>query len=70
MVLRKTQYRISDDEQQSLGIARSFLFGKLHNSRWVLERAMRDHPMRLDATKVADVRIETHRLQRGRNIVR
>ena len=52
VVLRKTQYRISDDEQQSLGIARSFLFGKLHNSRWVLERAMRDHPMRLDATKV------------------
>ena len=41
--LRKTQYRISDSEEQSCRIARNFIYGKLYNSRQVLERTMRDH---------------------------
>lgn len=48
VVLRKQQYRISDDETESLKIARNMIIGKVYNSRWVLERAKRDHPMRVD----------------------
>ena len=49
VLLRKKQYRISDDPAQSCRIARSMVFGKTYNSRWVLERAIRDHAMRVDA---------------------
>ena len=52
VLLRKTQYRISDSEQSSHAIARNILVGKLHNSRWVLERTVRDHALRLDADSV------------------
>jgi len=52
VILRKTQYRLSDSEESSLPIARNILIGKLHNSRWVLERAARDHPLRLDSEQV------------------
>ncbi len=46
--LRKAQYRYSYDDKQSLDIARNIIIGKLYNSRWVLERATRDYPLRLD----------------------
>ena len=52
VVLRRTQYRMADDEAQSLAIARNILVGKLHNSRWVLERATRDHAGRLNVERV------------------
>lgn len=48
VLLRKTQYRISDSEEQSLKIARNMIFGKISNQRWQLERTIRDHPMRVD----------------------
>lgn len=48
VLLRRMQYRIADDEDQSVRIARSFITAKLHNTRWMLERFTRDHPMRVD----------------------
>ena len=42
-------YRVSDDPAQSCAIARCMIFGKTYNSRWVLERAVRDHALRVDA---------------------
>lgn len=51
VVLRKTQYRISDDEKKSAEIARHFLVGKLYNSKWTLERMTRDHGLRIDVEK-------------------
>lgn len=45
VLLRKKQYRVSDDEAQSVPIAASFLMGKIYNSRKVLERGLRDHAM-------------------------
>jgi len=53
--LRRTQYRIADDEQQSLRIAQNILIGKLHNCRWVLERATRDHHQRINVERVKKV---------------
>ena len=48
VLLRKEQYRISDDQVKSLGYAKNFVFGKLHNQRWVLERGLRDYALRVD----------------------
>ena len=48
VLLRRMQYRIADDPAQSCLIARSMIFGKLHNARWSIERTRRDHGLRLD----------------------
>lgn len=52
VLLRRTQYRIADDPAQSCRIARCFMFGKVHNARWSIERACRDHALRLDGEKL------------------
>ena len=48
VLLRKAQYRLSDDPAASCRTARNFILGKLYNSRWSLERATRDHPLQVD----------------------
>lgn len=48
VLLRKEQYRVSNDSAQSCMVARNMIFGKIFNSRWVLERMLRDHAMRAD----------------------
>lgn len=48
ILLHKEQYRISDDEELSLIPAKSILIGKILNSRNLLMRACRDHPLSVD----------------------
>jgi CRISPR-associated protein Cas1 len=55
VTLRKVQYRLSDSKEESNKIARSFILGKIFNSRWVIERATRDHAIRLDIDKLKGV---------------
>ena len=52
VVLRKTQYRVSDDLSKSNEIAKNFLIGKVFNAKSVLERAVRDYPLRLDIERL------------------
>jgi len=52
VLLRKEQYRVSDSEASSCLPARSIIAGKLYNARWVLERVVRDHPLRVDVERV------------------
>lgn len=52
VLLRREQYRIADDEQRSAQIAGMFLFGKIFNARWVIERVKRDHALRVDVDKM------------------
>ena len=47
VLLRQTQYRISESETASCSYARYFVLGKVYNARWVLERTTRDHPQRV-----------------------
>ncbi len=47
VLLRMTQFRISDNKELSCKIGRNFILGKIYNSKWVLERATRDHPERV-----------------------
>ena len=52
VLLRKKQFRVSELSDESLTIARSFVMGKVYNSRWVLERAIRDHTLQVDVEKL------------------
>ena len=58
VLLRKEQYRISDDEERSLAYSRAMILGKVFNCRWSLERTVRDHGMRVDSEKIKDVSAE------------
>lgn len=55
VLLRREQYRIADDEARSCQIARNMITGKVFNCRWVLERALRDHALRIDQPRVKAV---------------
>ncbi|MDF2672531.1 MAG: CRISPR-associated protein Cas1 [Clostridiales bacterium] len=55
VTLRKSQYRISDSVNESTKIAKNFITGKIYNARWVVERAIRDYAMRLDAEKLKGI---------------
>lgn len=52
VTLRKTQYRFSETDSESLNIARNMILGKVHNERYVVERAIRDYALRLDCEKL------------------
>jgi CRISPR-associated protein Cas1 len=43
VLLRRTQYRIADDAELSLDLAKCFITGKIVNCRTVLGRSIRDH---------------------------
>lgn len=45
--LRRRQYRMADDEGQSLALSRVMIAGKIFNQRKVLDRFRRDHPERI-----------------------
>ena len=51
VLLRRTQHQVSDNAIASCRIARHMIIGKVYNSRSVLERALRDHPQRVDQKK-------------------
>ncbi len=55
VLLRKRQYEISEDASTSCFFARNFIVGKIYNSRMVLERAKRDHPLNVDIALLEDV---------------
>ncbi len=52
VLLRREQYRIADDENRKLKIAINIIGAKAANSRAVLLRALRDHPMLPGADEV------------------
>jgi CRISP-associated protein Cas1 len=52
VLLRKKQYRVSENEAESVPIAASFVLAKIANSRKVVERALRDHALLLDVEEL------------------
>ena len=61
VLLRKEQFRRSDDPVQSALIGRQFVLGKVYNSRWVLERATRDHSLRVDVPELKHISDQLNR---------
>lgn len=62
VLLRKQQYRISDDKEQGVQYAKNMMIGKVYNSRWTLERTVRDHKERVDYESIRKISAE---LQEG-----
>jgi CRISPR-associated protein Cas1 len=54
VLLRREQYRRSDDPQSTVDIARPIVAAKVANSRTVLRRAVRDHPDGPNAVALGD----------------
>ena len=52
VLLRRTQYRVADDNSASLQIAKSFMIGKIVNCRNVLNRGIRDHGATISSSKI------------------
>ena len=52
VLLRQRQYMAGASEEDSLPWAKSFLLGKIYNARWMLERATRDHPLRVPVDRI------------------
>lgn len=48
VLLRREQYRWADDPRKSCQLAAAFIFGKVHNAGWSMERTRRDHRLRID----------------------
>lgn len=57
VILRQQQYTSRNDPEISLEIAKYCILGKVYNARWVLERALRDHAMQIDAEKVKNASV-------------
>ncbi|MGP1471559.1 MAG: type I-C CRISPR-associated endonuclease Cas1c [Schwartzia sp. (in: firmicutes)] len=55
VLLRKRQYVLSEDETGSAKLAANFLFGKIFNTRTLVERMKRDHPLSLDLVALEEV---------------
>jgi CRISPR-associated protein Cas1 len=64
VLLRREQYRITDDPARCAPIVRNLLLGKLHNQRAVLGRALRDHADKLKPDDEAALAHAHQRLQR------
>ena len=52
VLLRKAQYRVSDDKEKSAQVAKYFILGKVANQKTVLQRAIRDHKDKVDVNRV------------------
>jgi CRISPR-associated protein Cas1 len=54
VLLRREQYRWADDPKRTAEITRSVLFGKISNSKSVLQRALRDHADKINGSEIQD----------------
>lgn len=65
VLLRREQYRRSDDRLGCVAIVRNILLGKIHNQRAVVSRGLRDHGDGLDETAreaLAHARVRLRRI--------
>lgn len=51
ILLRREQYRIADNSERALEISRNIIASKIYNSRYLIERFIRDHSIRIDEDK-------------------
>lgn len=70
VLLRRKQYRTADNLEESLKFAKGFIFGKIYNSRCVLQRFLRDHGDKGDFQDVQEgVRFLSLQLQKVVNCI-
>lgn len=54
ILLRRKQYRIVDDEKESLDISKNIICAKIYNEKWTIERYIRQYENRIDTTYLKD----------------
>lgn len=54
ILLRRTQYRYSDNAEKCLELSRNFILGKVANTKVLLQRASRDHEAVADSSLVRE----------------
>jgi len=52
VILRKQQYKLTENENECCKVSKSLIIGKIFNARWVIERAIRDYELRLDVARL------------------
>lgn len=57
VLLRREQYRMADNVDVSNRIAKNMIFGKIYNSKWVIERTCRDHALQVDIAKLRNASV-------------
>ena len=62
VLLRRAQYRASDDPGPCCRFARNMVFGKLYNARWSIERTRRDHGLRVDGEALGAISLHLKEL--------
>lgn len=55
VTLRREQYAIASDDERSIFLARNFILGKVFNTKWSIERTVRDYPLRIDVSLLKEV---------------
>ena len=54
VTLRRQQYAIASNEEKSILLARNFILGKVFNSKWSIERTIRDYSLRIDSERLKE----------------
>lgn len=54
ILLRRKQYRVADDGEESLNIAKNIISAKLYNEKWTIERYIRQYENRVDSAHLKD----------------
>jgi CRISP-associated protein Cas1 len=52
VLLRREQYRVSEDHERAASVARTMVAAKISNSRAVLQRALRDHGEKIHTERI------------------
>lgn len=48
ILLRRKQYRVADDENESLNLSKNIICAKIYNEKWTIERYIRQYAERID----------------------
>lgn len=48
ILMRRKQYRVADDETESLDISKNIILAKIYNEKWTIERYIRQYENRID----------------------
>lgn len=68
VLLRRKQYRLADNSDEALELAKNFVLGKIFNCKCVLQRFLRDHEGKGDVPGMLDgVKMLTMQLQKVRS---
>lgn len=55
VLLRKQQYKASLDAYECVKISRNFILGKIYNQKWLVERYIREYPLRIQEQVLKDI---------------